>query len=110
MTKFLLLPALAAVIFAAPALANDAPASRDVAIYAAELRTEAGAARIHARITSAAQAACRAENRGGAAFERGVRICTKDAVARAVAQLDAPLLTAHHAGETGPLQLASAGE
>ena len=107
MTKFLLLPALATALVAAPAFANEDAASRDVSISAAELSTEAGAARVHARITTAALSACREENRGGATFERSVRICTEDTVERAVAQLDTPLLTAHHSGEVIRLRLAS---
>jgi UrcA family protein len=108
MTKFLLLPALsAALLAAAPALANDEAASRTVSIAPAELTTKAGAAAVHARISQAALAACRAENRGGAAFERSVRICAADTVARTVAAIDAPLLTAEHAEQPERIRLAS---
>ncbi len=108
MTKVLLLPALAAALLtAAPALADDTAASRDVSIAPAELTTEAGVAAVHARISTAALAACREENRAGAAFERGVRICVEDTVKRAVTQLDAPLLTAHHRGAMERIRLAS---
>jgi UrcA family protein len=108
MTKFLLLPALSTTLLAAaPALADEEAASREVSIAPAELTTEAGAAAVHARISQAALAACRAENRGGAAPARSVRICTQDTVARTVAALDAPLLTAEHLGQANRIRLAS---
>lgn len=107
MSKFLLLPALAAVLVAAPALATEEAASRTLTISAAELSTQAGVASVHARIVAAALDACREENRGGAVPEQSVRICTEDSVARTVAKLDAPLLTAHHSGEAQRIRLAS---
>lgn len=107
--QVLLLPALsAALLAAAPALADDEAASREISIAPAELITEAGAAAVHARIQTAALAACRAENRGGAAFERSVRICVEDTVSRTIAQLDAPRLTARHQSAMDRLRLASA--
>lgn len=107
--KSLLLPAFAAsALFGAPALADDAE-SRTVAIDRAALATESGAARAYAAIQSAARAACRAENRGGAAFERGVRICTADTVERTVEALNAPRLTALHERGEAAITLASAG-
>lgn len=107
-TQLLLLPALAAgVLAAAPALADDDAASRKISVDRTELNTQAGAEAVHARITAAAQSACRAENRGGAAFEMSVRLCVEDTVARTVAALDAPFLTAHHTGEMARIQLAS---
>lgn len=108
MTKFLLLPALAAAcLTATPAVAQGEAASRAVSLAPAELTTQAGAAAVHARISQAALAVCRAENRGGAAYERRVRICAEDTVARTVAALDAPLLSAHHAGRADRIRLAS---
>lgn len=107
MTKFLLLPALAAALVAAPALANDEAASRTLTISTAELSTQAGAANVHERIVLAAIDACREENRGGADTQRSIRICTEDSVKRTVAALDAPLLTAHHSGEAQRIRLAS---
>ena len=107
-TQLLLLPALAASLFAAaPALADENAATRQVGIDRAELMTQAGAQAVHARITSAAQAVCRAENRGGAAFEMSMRVCVEDTVARTVAAVDAPVLTAHHLGESARIRLAS---
>ncbi len=108
-TEVLLLPALAAsLLVAAPALADDAAASRQISIDPAELTTEAGARAVLARINTAALSACRAENRGGAAYEMSVRLCVEDTVARTVAALDAPMLTARHDGEMARIQLASA--
>lgn len=106
--KSLLLPAFAAVALSgAPALADEAE-TRTVAIDRAALTTEAGAARAYAAIETAARAACRAENRGGAAFDRSVRLCTADTVSRAVEALDAPALTALHERARSPITLASA--
>ncbi len=107
MSKFLLLPAFAAALVTAPVLANDDTASRDISISPAELSTEAGAANAYARITTAALAVCREENRGSAAFEHSVRICTADTVERAVVQLRAPLLTAQHGADVTRIRLAS---
>lgn len=108
MNKVLLLPALALVAsLTGPASADDAPAQREIAISPAELTTPAGAEAVHGRIHAAAQSACRAENRGGAASERSIRICTQDTVDRTVAALDAPLLTAHNSQEAVRIRLAS---
>ena len=107
-TQVLLLPALAASLMAAePAFADDEAASRQISIEPMELTTPAGASAVLARINIAAQSACRAENRGGAAYERSVRLCAEDTVARTVAALDAPLLTTRHDRETARIQLAS---
>jgi UrcA family protein len=106
--KSLLLPALiASALFGAPALADEA-ATRTVAIDRAALTTEAGAAHAYASIQTAARSACRAENRGGAGFERGVRICTADTVERTVEALNAPRLTALHERTESAIALASA--
>lgn len=107
MTKVLLLPALALALASAPALAEDTT-TRTVQIDRAQLTTEAGANAAYQAITRTALEACRDENRGGAAFERSVRICTNEAVTRTVASLDAPLLTAHHNREPVRIRLASA--
>lgn len=107
MKTIMLLPALAAALFAAPALANDDAASRGVSISAADLSTPAGVARIHSLIEATALDVCQEENRGGVAYRESVRICTEDTVARTVAELDAPLLTAHHDGLVARIQLAS---
>lgn len=106
MTKFLLLPALAATLFGAPALADDAE-SREIYVSPLELSTQAGAARVHARISAAALEACEAENRGGVAFKQSVRACTTETVERTIAQLDAPLLSAHHTRQQVRIGLAS---
>ena len=107
--KSLLLPALAvSALFGAPALADEAQ-TRKFAIDRAALATDDGAARAYAAIETAARAACRAENRGGAAFERGVRICTADTVERTINALNAPRLTALHERREPAITLASAG-
>jgi UrcA family protein len=107
--KSLLLPVLiAGALSGAPALAADAQ-SRSVQIDRAALTTEAGAARAYADIEAAARAACRAENRGGVAFERAVRLCTADTVAKTVEALNTPRLTFLHERRDSPITLASAG-
>lgn len=108
--KSLLLPAFAAAALSnalsgAPAMADQAQ-SRTVTIDRATLSTQAGAAHAYAAIETAARAACRAENRGGAAFDRSVRLCTADTVARAVTALDAPRLTALHQNQERAVTLA----
>ncbi len=106
--KSLLLPALlAAGLAGAPALA-DGTQVRTVEIDRAALTTEAGAARAYDQIRLAALQACRSENRGGAAFNRGVRLCVEDTMARTVAALDAPRLSALNERRGRPIQLASA--
>ena len=107
--QVLLLPALAAsLLAAAPAFATDEAASRQIPIDPTELTTQTGVEAVLDRINMAALSACREENRGGAAFELSVRLCVEDTVARTVAILDAPMLTARHHGERARIQLASA--
>ena len=106
--KSLLLPALlAAGLASAPALADGAE-TRTIVIDRAALTTDAGAARVHDQIRIAALQACRAENRGGAAFDRGVRLCVADTVNRAVEALDAPRLSALNERSERTTRLASA--
>ena len=109
--KSLLLPAFCAALLSAPAFAGPAaaPASRMVEIDRAALLTEAGARETYADITAAAHAACRAENRGGAAYERRLRLCVDDTLARTVEALDAPSISALHQRREAVRQLASIG-
>ncbi|MEQ8405160.1 MAG: UrcA family protein [Oceanicaulis sp.] len=109
--KSLLLPAFfAAALLTPPSLALE-PAgeahARTVEIDRASLSTEAGADRAYARIRLAARAACRAENRGGAASDRGVRLCVEDTFARTLEEIDAPPLTALHELRQAKRRLAS---
>ncbi|MGJ3230238.1 MAG: UrcA family protein [Oceanicaulis sp.] len=107
--KSLLLPAFfAAMITVSPVQAQaDAPASRTVQIDRDALSTQAGAEAALAAIHAAARTACRAENRGGAAYELGLRLCIEDSVARTVHLLDAPRLTALLEGVETRARLAS---
>lgn len=105
--KSLILPALtAATMFGAPALADDAQV-RAVEIDRSALSTEDGARRTYDAIEAAARAACRAENRGGAAFARSMRICTEDTVKRTVEAINAPALSALLDRRSDPIALAS---
>ncbi|MEQ8435122.1 MAG: UrcA family protein [Oceanicaulis sp.] len=107
--KSLLLPALiAAGLAGAPALAQEAE-TRTVEIDRAALTTDTGAALAYNQIRLAALQACRAENRGGAAFDYGVRLCVKDTLARTVDALDAPRLSALNDRREAEIRVASAG-
>lgn len=106
--KSLLLPALlAAGLASAPALAEEAE-TRTVQIDRSALTTDAGAAQAYVLIHAAAQQACRAENRGGVAFDNRVRLCVADTVARTVEALDAPRLSALNNRRERTIRLASA--
>ncbi|WP_339747974.1 UrcA family protein [uncultured Maricaulis sp.] len=67
--------------------------ARSVSFDRSELNSEAGAARVLEKIDSAARAACRTENRNSAMEALSNRICVRDTVARAVAEIRSPCLT-----------------
>lgn len=86
--------------------------THSVAVHYADLdlRTEAGVAKLYARIGRAAKAACAAQSGSNALTDFQVqRACKRDAMDRAVASADLAALTNWHYAMTGRggVQLAS---
>jgi UrcA family protein len=75
-----------------------------------DLTRKAGAASLYSRIKSAARAVC--DPIGGDVFQQSysrMHGCVEQAIARAVADVNAPALTSYHAAVTGrPMRLAEA--
>lgn len=74
----------------------------------AALADPAEAAALYEDIVEAAEDVCRAALRGSPFYHHKFRPCVSDAVNAAVAEIDAPLLTAHAGGERARARLASA--
>jgi UrcA family protein len=90
---------LIAVIVAGLA-AGAAGAQDRVAIDYTNIETAADAAALYQRIVNAADAVCPQEQVLGLYGHTMARRCARNAVSKAVADVDNPLLTARHHGET----------
>lgn len=111
--KFFLTATLTALSLAAPAFAADrAPLSPPVTrvVYSdLDLTDEAGAAIMMSRIRDAAVAVCRASpGAGGTSIEaiEAFAACVKQSVSRAVADLNAPVVTAAYQGASASHEVA----
>jgi UrcA family protein len=90
---------------AASSLAQAAPAASDVRTIAVQysdlnLATEDGAHRLYGRIVTAARAVCETEDTRDLAALVASRTCESAAIARAVSEVDSPLLAAALATHT----------
>lgn len=87
---------------ARPTLAQTEPASVRVAYVDLNLATDAGAARMLARIEAAASQVCEGHRQGqkGVEPEARYRACHRTTVAQSVEQVGAPRLTTLYAGRS----------
>lgn len=90
----LALYAVAANAFASEA--SDALPQEIVRFGDLDLTRPAGAQELYSRITRAARDVCQIDTFGGSFVVVANRLCTDRAIARAVEEIDAPLLTERH--------------
>jgi UrcA family protein len=90
---------LVAIVVAGLA-AGSAAAQDRVAIDYTDIETAADANALYRRIVNAASAVCPQEQVLGLYGHTMARRCARDAITKAVADVDNPLLTARHHGET----------
>jgi len=91
-----LIASVATVLAAGSAVAQDR-----VAIEYTDIATSSDAEVLYHRIRNAAEAVCPQDSVLGLYGHSVSRKCQRKAVAKAVAEVDNPLLTARHHGETG---------
>jgi len=82
-------------------VAGSAVAQDRVAIEYTDIATSSDADVLYHRIRNAAEAVCPRDQVLGLYGHAVSRKCRRNAVARAVEEVDSPLLTARHHGETG---------
>jgi UrcA family protein len=85
--------------FAASVGFAESPAARVVSYGDLDLRSNAGAATLYSRIRSAAREVCEPLDEVMIKLLRATYDCRTDAVARAVAKVDSPVLTNYYLGK-----------
>ena len=106
----MMLIALAPLLISVPTIVHAEPvSSRQVTISTSglDLTTTRGASTLLRKIDNAAARGCR-ENAGWDRWSRDFDRCRVEAVNAAVAEIDAPIVTALHRGETALAQVAAA--
>jgi len=86
---------------ASAAQADEALPHKVVSFKDLNLSSTEGAAVLYGRIKSAANEVCGKRDRSELSQSRTTQICIKDAVSRAVAQINSPMLTSLYNAKTG---------